>query len=170
MPKIQKYQKVAASAALIALLGAGAAGLYANEVAKHEGLVLEAYRDPVGILTKCYGDTYDVTTGATYSREECTQSLNKQLINHAKPVLVCAPELKELSDGEKAAFLDLAYNIGTGNFCASSIPRLLKAGDRAGACAVISRFNRGGGVVMQGLVNRRFDNRELCERGLKGDL
>jgi lysozyme len=170
MPKIQPYKKVAASVALIALLGFGAAELYTNSVAQHEGLVLEAYKDPVGIWTKCYGDTYDVVPGATYSRDECLRSLDKQLIAHAKPVLACLPELASASDGEKAGHLDLAYNIGVGAYCKSTAARLVRKGDRLGACKAIGMYTRAGGKVIPGLVKRRAVNVEMCERGVKGEL
>ena len=62
--------KIVAGAALVALLGAGAANLTLETVADFEGYVPAAYQDPVGIWTKCWGDTYDVTPGATYTFDE----------------------------------------------------------------------------------------------------
>lgn len=59
--------KIVAGAALVALLGFGAAQLSVDTVADFEGYVPEAYLDPVGIWTKCWGDTTDVTPGAKYS-------------------------------------------------------------------------------------------------------
>lgn len=64
---------------------------------------------------------------------------------------------------EYDAYVSLAYNIGTGAFCGSTLVRKLNAGDYAGACAEISRWNKSGGRVVQGLVNRRAQERAQCE-------
>ena len=79
MPRIPYRKvpgKIAAGAALVALLGAGAANLTVEQVAEFEGYVPQAYQDPVGIWTKCWGDTTDVTPGKTYTFEQCLKSLN----------------------------------------------------------------------------------------------
>ena len=78
--------------------------------------------------------------------------------------------------------VDLAYNIGTGEFCKSSVVRKFNAYDYAGACAAISRYVCGPASpaeaakpgeqcysankperVLPGLVNRRADERAKCE-------
>lgn len=68
-----------------------------------------------------------------------------------------------LSQNEYDAFISLSYNIGSQAFCGSTLVRKLNARDYAGACAEISRWNRQGGKVLQGLVNRREKERALCE-------
>jgi lysozyme len=159
-------KKIVASAALIAVVGYAAAQILVVTVPEHEGEVLVGYLDPVGIPTKCYGDTYDVVVGKTYSSEECLRSLEKQLIAHAKPVLECVPELAEYTDEERAAAVSLAYNIGTGAFCKSTNAKKSRAGDRPGDCSGFSAWNRAGGTVLPGLVRRRADERALCESKL----
>ena len=57
--------KVAAGLALSLLLSVGAATLSIDTVAYFEGYVPQAYQDPVGIWTKCWGDTTDVTPVST---------------------------------------------------------------------------------------------------------
>lgn len=64
---------------------------------------------------------------------------------------------------EYDAFLQISYNIGSGAFCGSTLVRKLNAGDYAGACAEISRWNRAGGRVVNGLTIRREKERALCE-------
>ena len=83
--------KVAASAALIALLGAGVAALSVDMIADFEGYVPEAYQYPVGIWTKCFGDTADVVPGARYTFDQYLNSLNAAVYAHAGPVLRCVP-------------------------------------------------------------------------------
>ena len=53
------------------------------------------------------------------------------------------------------AMVSLAYNIGMGNFSASTLLRKHKAGDRAGAQAQFAVWNKAAGKVMAGLTRRR---------------
>jgi lysozyme len=64
---------------------------------------------------------------------------------------------------EYDSFISLAYNIGSGAFCNSTLVKKLNAEDYAGACAEISRWNRAGGRVVRGLEIRRERERALCE-------
>jgi lysozyme len=147
-------------------VGLGAAGLLYEMVPRHEGEVLRGYRDPVGIATKCYGDTDDVVVGKSYSKEECLRSLESALVRHAGPVMECVPELAGYSDGEKAASVSLAYNIGTGAYCKSTVARRFRAGDRRGACDAFLMWTKAGGRELRGLVVRRNDERAVCLRDL----
>lgn len=157
-----------ASAALIALLGLGAARLTLDEIARHEGYVPEAYRDPVGIWTKCFGDTQDVTPGAAYTFDECLRSLNGQVLAHATPLFRCIPSLADQPDTVKAAMVSMAYNIGTGAFCASSVARSANAGDWEGACRRMAHiYKTAGGKELPGLAQRRKGESELCLHGVR---
>jgi len=64
-----------------------------------------------------------------------------------------------------AAFISLAYNIGTGakGFGGSSALRKFNAGDLAGAAASIELWNKAGGQVVKGLQRRRRAERLLFE-------
>ena len=64
---------------------------------------------------------------------------------------------------EFTAYASLTYNIGGKAFCSSTLVRKLNAGDYAGACAEIPRWNRAGGKVIPGLDNRRAHERAVCE-------
>ncbi|MBE5528800.1 glycoside hydrolase family 24, partial [Laribacter hongkongensis] len=64
---------------------------------------------------------------------------------------------------EYDAFVSLAYNIGSGAFCGSTLVRKLNAGDYAGACAEIDRWTYAGGKRLPGLVKRRAEERARCE-------
>ena len=175
---------------LVATVGVAAAGILmgvAGQVGfteKFEGMVLKGYRDPIGIPTKCAGDTYDVELGKRYTLEECKESLEKQLVNHAEPVLKCAPNLKN-----NPFFLSAAvdHNYHMGKFCGTTIDKTFKAGNYAEAC---KRFNTNADgtnawiyvkdkktfedgkfvgytyKTLPGLVKRAQARRELCEKGL----
>lgn len=63
---------------------------------------------------------------------------------------------------EKSAYVSLAYNIGTGAFCGSTLVRKLKAGDYSGACAEIKRWDKFKGHPLRGLTVRREREYREC--------
>ena len=59
------------------------------------------------------------------------------------------------------AMVDLSYNIGIGNFMSSTLLKMHKAGDYAGAADQFQRWDRGAGKVMPGLLRRRLAEAQL---------
>ncbi|MEQ6475071.1 lysozyme [Comamonas sp. wu1-DMT] len=149
---------------LIAAIGGAAVALAVPLVQKYEGTVLRSYRDPVNVLTSCTGHTGpELRDGQTFTREQCEEMLYKDLAKHADALsCVRAP----LTDGQRAAFLSFAFNVGDDAFCRSTLVRKANAGDIDGACAELSRWTFAGGKQLPGLVKRRAAERHLCERGL----
>jgi len=164
----KKHPALTASLALVALFGTAAgANIALDTIAQHEGYVEQAYQDPVGIWTKCFGDTYDVTPGMTYTAEQCVQSLNRQVLDHARPVFKCIPDLASQHDLVKAAMVSMAYNIGTNGFCKSQVASKANAGDWAGACQHMAKiYTTARGKTLPGLVKRRKAESDMCLRGL----
>lgn len=66
-----------------------------------------------------------------------------------------------LTQNQFDALTSFAYNIGVGAFEGSSALRKLNAGDYDGAADAMALWNKSGGQVLQGLVNRRNDEIEL---------
>ncbi len=134
-------------------------------VAEHEGLVLGTYVDPVGILSACFGQTGpELELGQRFSEQECLAMLaddlevfDRQLTN-----LVRVP----ITDSERAAYLSFMYNVGAQNFSDSTLRKKLLRGDRVGACNELSRWVYAKGKKLQGLVNRRKAERQLCLKEL----
>jgi lysozyme len=122
---------------------------------------LRAYKDIVGVWTVCDGDTYDVRPGMIETAEGCELRLDKQLTAHAKFVLACTPTLRG-HDRQLAAAVSLAYNIGTGGYCRSTVARRFNAGNWRDACDAMLMWNKAGGRVVAGLTNRRRAERALC--------
>ena len=151
-------------AKLVAKIGAGATALAVPLVMLYEGTVLQSYRDPIGIVTACVGHTGpELRMGQRYTRQQCEDMLYGDLLKHAQ-ALDCIKQ--PMTDGQKAAFLSFAFNVGNKAFCDSTLARKANAGDMAGACAELSRWTLAGGRELPGLVKRRAAERELCERGL----
>lgn len=169
--------KVIASAALVAVFAAGAASWQsAREAAQttvemveeFEGYVPQAYLDPVGILTKCYGDTTNVVYGRQYSFEECARSLNSHLAETTRPLYKAIPSLSGLPPKTQAAFASMAYNIGPGAFLKSSVAGHIRSGNLEKACRRISQiYKTAKGRELPGLVKRRKAESDLCLEGLR---
>lgn len=63
---------------------------------------------------------------------------------------------------EYDAYLSLAYNIGTGAFCRSTLVKKLNDTDYLGACKEILRWDRAKGKVIPGLTARRQKEYQEC--------
>lgn len=150
---------------LLAVVGAVAATLLLAFTPVQEGRVLKTYRDIGGVLTYCDGATENAQAGKTYTPAECDAQLDRDLERHAAGIAKCVP-MDRLTDGQKVAFVDAAFNIGVPAFCGSSMARRANAGDMAGACDALLMWNRAGGREVAGLTRRRQRERELCLRGL----
>ena len=149
---------------LTAKIGAGAVALVVPLVMLWEGTVLRSYRDPIGIITACVGHTGpELRMGQRYTRQQCENMLYGDLLKHAD-ALGCIK--RPMTDGQKAAFLSFAFNVGNKAFCDSTLARKANAGDMPGACAELSRWTHAGGRELPGLVKRRAAERQLCEKGL----
>lgn len=146
-----------------------------------EGLRLTSYRDIVGVWTICYGETKGVGPGQTATKRECESLLAGSITSHEIGMRRCVsnpgPMLKDriakrnpetgIPTGPYVAFISLTYNIGVAGFCRSSLPARINEGDIRGACNLLPLFNRAGGKVVQGLVNRREKERQLCLEGVR---
>lgn len=153
-------------AGALSALGIAAAGL----IGGFEGLRTSAYLDPVGIPTVCYGETRGVQLGDRHTAEECRAMLGDALVEFEQDMRACLDAPDKIPDGPYTAFLSLSYNIGARAFCRSTLVRLANAGDLRGACDQLPRWNRAGGRVLKGLVNRRAEEREICLAGLDGPV
>lgn len=158
-PRSAGFMRVAA------VVGAPTALLLFASIPHDEGVVYRGYRDPVGIATKCMGDTRDVVVGRRYSVAECELSMADALINHSKPVLACVPSLRGRTN-QLAASVSWAYNVGTGAFCRSVAAKRFNAGDWRGGCMALSKPVTARGIVLRGLVLRRQREVSLCLKGL----
>ena len=72
-----------------------------------------------------------------------------------------------LRQNEFDALVSLVFNIGVGNFDRSTLLRKLQAGDRAGAAAEFTNWNKIGGQYSRGLSRRRAAERALFQEIIK---
>lgn len=129
-------------------------------LAVHEGYREETYLDIVGVPTIGYGTTQGVKMG---DRTTPVKALERALADIQKfegAIKQCVKV--PLHQHEYDSFSSLAYNIGAGAFCRSTLVRKLNAGDYAGACNEILRWNRAGGKEVRGLTIRRQEEHKKC--------
>ena len=129
-----------------------------------EGLRLTAYKDGGGVWTIGYGHTgSDVREGLTIPLSEAERLLTRDLrvaeghVNDAVKV--------KLTQNQFDALVSFVYNVGGGAFRSSTFLKLLNAGDYEGAANQLPRWNKDNGKVVNGLTNRRHEERELFLRG-----
>jgi lysozyme len=141
------------------------AGIMAAAIAlvgSFEGLRTYAYRDPVGIPTICFGETRGVEMGDHKTVEECKAMLGDRLVEFERGMTACMKDPDKVPDPSYVAFLSFTYNVGTANFCGSTLRRKLDAGDLAGACNELPKWNKAHGIPLPGLTRRRAEERTLC--------
>ncbi len=157
----------AKTGALIALVGAATAVIVTPLVSRFESggqQHLVAYHgtlDPPGVYTICDGDTQGVRAGDRETTSGCAIRLDNRLAGFAKPVLKATPGLYG-HPNQLAAAISLAYNIGAGAYEKSTVALRFNARQWAPACDAFLMWDRAGGKVAQGLLNRRGAERALC--------
>lgn len=142
--------------------------LVAGGLASFEGERLAAYADPVAVPTLCMGHTQGVKLGDRATHAQCLAWAESDAAVAVRQVVACNPAVN-FTANELAAFGDLTLNTGPTAVCDrrnSTMARLLDAGDVAGACAQLPRWNKvrlaGVYVPLPGLTKRREVNRVTC--------
>lgn len=131
-------------------------------IKRWEGRRLKAYRDGGGVLTIGYGHTSmagapEVTVGMVITETEADGIFRHDLIKYEKAVL--ARIARPASQNQFDAMVSLCYNIGPTAFTRSSVVRCFNAGEIAAAADAFLLWNRDGKKVIEGLKNRRRDER-----------
>jgi GH24 family phage-related lysozyme (muramidase) len=143
-----------------------------------EGMELKPYYDSVGVKTVCAGETEDVQN-RTYTKDECLDRFNLQygFYSYGTARFYNATAQKVVTPPIHAAFTDMAYNLGLGTVCKSSMIRELNAGRPRQACQAILLYTRAGGKDCRvrsnncyGIWERRKKIHDLCMKGLNDDL
>ncbi len=118
----------------------------------------EAYPDPGtggDPWTIGWGSTGpDIKKGVVWNQKQCDDRFASHLSEFAAGVSKAignAPTTQAQFD----ALVSFAYNVGLGNLASSTLLKLHKAGDHAGAAAQFARWNKAAGKVLPGLTRRR---------------
>lgn len=140
-----------------------------------EGLVLKSHWDPFAkIWDICYGETQGIGPGMTKTRAECKDMLLRRVHDdYYQVIMQCSPNLAKSPISVRASMISGSYNFGVGAWCRSTAKARIEAGQWRAACEAQTAFNRVGGQIVRGLVNRRemgdtqrIGEAELCVSGL----
>lgn len=127
---------------------------------------LKPYLDIVKVATACDGLTgADIKIGRHFTETQCALMLEARLAETARHVMACTPGLALTIPGRdfvRFAAVSLAYNVGWPTYCSSTMRRQINAGQIWAACNSLTWFNRAGGRVLRGLVDRRAREQQIC--------
>lgn len=130
-------------------------------IKEYEGLSLESYICPAGVLTIGYGSTGPhVKQGQKISEAEATVLLAKDMERFITSV---DKSIKQpLTNNQRCALISFAFNIGTAAFEDSSLVKRINNGENANKVASeeLPRWTKANGTALAGLVRRR--NAELA--------
>jgi lysozyme len=117
---------------------------------------VEAYMPtPDDVPTIGYGSTGpDIKMGTVWTVAQCNERFDTQLANFGAKIAGLVAGVPT-TQGQYDAMVSLAYNIGVGAFSGSTLLKLHKAGDIAGAAEQFKRWNKQAGKVLGGLTKRR---------------
>lgn len=136
----------------------------AMDLAKEfEGCRLEAYPDPVygwRCATVGYGATGPaIVQGTVWTQEQADADLLYRMggVGDRIDTLVTV----SISDEQKAALCDFAYNVGLGALERSTLLACVNVNHMQGAADQFPLWNKAGGQVLYGLTKRRAAERAL---------
>lgn len=131
-------------------------------IKKFEGCRLTAYKCPSGGYTIGYGHTSGVKKGQKISREQAEAYLREDIKKFENGVnkYVCVP----LTQNQFDALVSFCFNCGLGAFKTSTLRKKLNAKDYAGAGKELLRWDKAGGVVLNGLKRRRNAEKALFDK------
>ena len=130
------------------------------ELIKHfEGCELEAYKCPAGVWTIGYGHIKGVKEGMKITEHQAEEMLKSELHEYEGYIndYVTVP----LNQNQFDAMVSWVYNLCGGNLRASTLLKVLNAGDYDGVPAQMLRWNKAGGKVLEGLTRRRQAEADL---------
>lgn len=139
------------------------------ELARHEGVVLRAYRCPAGIWTIYTGLTaasgvIKPVAGMVITRAEGERLLALALTRNYEPAV-----LKAMPGAQQHEFdAGVSFHFNTGRIGTASWVRKWINRDWTGTKIALASWNKGGGKVLPGLTRRRAEEFALLKDGRYG--
>ena len=127
----------------------------------HEGVRYEPYRCPAGLWTVGVGHligdgkTLPPDWNRKFSTKEIDSILAADLRRFERGVLRLCPV--RLTQGQFDALVSFSFNVGLGNLQRSTLRMKTNRGEKEAASKEFSKWIKGGGRVLPGLVKRRKD-------------
>ncbi|WP_074854882.1 lysozyme [Thioclava dalianensis] len=137
---------------------------------KWEGVRLKAYIPvPGDVPTICSGTTRGVKLGMVLTPTQCKAMLRSEATEYWRGVAAYMTEetlRSRISVPRGGAWTSFSINLGWVTAGRATAMRRLNAGDIRGSCDAMTWYNRAGGRIMRGLVNRRGAEWVNCMAGL----
>jgi len=134
-------------------------------IKKYEGLRLTAYLCPAKVWTIGYGTTFYPNGGKVKQGDIITQIQAEQYLSDIVErfsIQVRNVVKMSINENQLGALTSLAYNIGINAFNNSTLLKKVNINPNDPSIGIeFSRWNKGGGKVLTGLINRRRDEKEL---------
>jgi lysozyme len=108
-----------------------------------------------------FGETKDVTHSTVWTQEQANKALEERVAEFMAQTLKDLPNLATQPPERIAAITSLAYNIGSTALKNSTVAKRIASGDFHDVPAAIKMWDKAGGKIMQGLVNRRKTEADL---------
>lgn len=131
-----------------------------------EGLRLKAYLCPAQVWTIGFGHTRTARPGMTITRVQADELFATDILlfeSGVSRMIGAVPQYRF------DALVSFAFNVGIGALRRSTLLKLAKAGDIAGAGNQFMRWNKVGGIVNKGVNARRAQER-LMFLGMNFDV
>jgi lysozyme len=131
-------------------------------LAVHEGYRDTAYIPVKGdVPTIGFGDTHGVKPGDKTDPIRALILLSQHAESFQADLRKCIGDVP-MHQHEWDSIVSWAYNVGTGAACKSTLVRKLQAGDYAGACRELLRWDKFKGQPLPGLTIRRQSEFRQC--------
>lgn len=133
-------------------------------IADYEGCRLTPYQCDAGVWTNGIGHTAGVVPGKTINEHQAASNLIGDVLNVERRLAACVPVAmpQQVYD----SLVSLAFNVGTGAVCKSTMAAFIKRGQWLQACNQLPRWVYVSGIKNKGLENRRARELAWCLKGV----
>jgi len=129
-----------------------------DTIKKYEGLRVKPYRCPAGVWTVGYGYTRRVDPTKVITTDRAEELLEEDVLSASG--VVRALVKTDLNQEQFDALIDFVFNLGEGNFAASTLLRYVNNGDFSKAADEFLKWNHCNGEILAGLTKRREAERQ----------
>ena len=136
-----------------------------NMIKHHEGFVRKPYQDPIGLWTVGVGHLIGdgKKLPKEWNKEFTDEEVDNILCEDLERFEIGIQRLTKVSltQSQFDALVSFSFNVGLGNYQASTLRAKLNRKDYEGASNEFPKWRKAGGKVLAGLVKRRADERAL---------
>ena len=129
-------------------------------IKQFEGCKLSTYLCPANVLTIGYGHTHNVKKGQIITQLEADNLLKEDLTTFEKGITTLVKS--NINQNQFDALVSFAFNVGLANFKSSTLLKKVNANPNDTTIKnEFSKWNKGGGKILAGLIKRREAEAEL---------